>query len=147
MPPMANDARAGFIPIVTAPARQIVPVERFVVKIARGPLWHPGEHILLRDQSPARVLAKFRLRKFVCEIQAGANPDDEDTSPALCDTVMLRIQDLPFDLVPGQPVSAKLIVQQLPVLAIGHAIYVFDDERLWANDAQNPVELLIQEID
>ena len=54
---MANDARTRFTPIVPASAREIVPMERFVVEVAGGPLRHPGKHILLRDQSPARAPA------------------------------------------------------------------------------------------
>ena len=56
---------------------------------------------------------------------------------------MLSIQNLPFSLIAGHPVSAKLIIEELPVLTIGHPVDVFDDECLRANDTENPVKLLI----
>ena len=62
----------------------------------------------------------------------------------MSDPMMLRVEYLPGNAVASQPVTRELIVQQLAVVAISHAVYVLDNERLGADDSKYAVEVLIQ---
>jgi hypothetical protein len=61
--------------------------------------------------------------------------------------VVPGIHDSPFDLIPRQPIAAKLIVEQCTAFPVSHSIHIFNDECKRLDASQCSVELPIEKID
>ncbi len=142
--PVADNARARLIPVMSPVPRQVEPVERLVVEFARGPLRHAAQHVSLTDGIPSGSATRLRAGERVLETQIGSDSYDENTPTILGDPVITCVQDPPLDPVTRQSVPAKLVVQELSVVSVCHAIHVLDYECFRRENPQNAIELPIQ---
>jgi hypothetical protein len=80
-------------------------------------------------------------------LKIGAYAYNKDSPTALCDSEVLSVEDLPLNTVSGEPITAKLILQQFLIGAVRHAIDVFDDKSFGLYDSEHSIELLVQKVD
>jgi hypothetical protein len=146
MPPVPDNTWTRVVPVVPALAREVVPMKRFVTELAGRPLRKALQHCLLADGAWLPSVSEAWKRKLVFKIQIRPDADNEYPFARLGDSIMLRIENAPFDPVTGYSVPAELVVEQLPVLTKGHSVNILDDERFRRDGAKNPVKLLIQVI-
>jgi hypothetical protein len=59
---------------------------------------------------------------------------------------MLCVESSPCNTITGQPVTLELITEENVIVAVRHAIDVFDDEGFWQHNPQHPIKLTIEEI-
>ncbi len=86
------------------------------------------------------------LWEHVVRAEVRARAHQEDTPAALGNSEVHRVQNLPTHVVTRKPESAKLVLQQPSIFAVGHAIYIFDHKGFWSRDSENTVKLTVKEV-
>src|SRR5258708_27210895 len=118
-------------------------MEFFVAEGAFGPLRKPAQNVSLGFGFPASRCAVMRSWELIVEVDVRAYSDNEDTSAVLSDAVLFCVQHLPLHMVTSEPIPTELIVQKLPVFAVGHPVDVLNDKSFRTDGAEHAVKLLV----
>jgi hypothetical protein len=147
MPPVADDARTGLVPGPMSISGQVIPMEFLVAVIASWPAWHSPNRVTLCPIREYATRPVRRLRKLINTSDITANTNQEYTPSSLWDAIILSIQNIPSDAVPGKTIPADLVSQKDPVLPIEHPVNILDDKGSRSDYAEDSVEFLVQKID
>jgi len=66
--PVSHDAGALISPWLAPLAREVIPVERFIIEFAVRPAWKPVQEVTLSEKGLFSTLAVGRIRKIVFEV-------------------------------------------------------------------------------
>jgi hypothetical protein len=102
--PVPDDAWALFAPWEAPLSREIIPMERLLIKFSPRPTRKMSYYVALRSKRAAARSVR-RLRKAVLEVKARPNPYEKNASPILRDSKILSIQHCPLDPVAGHSVT------------------------------------------
>ena len=89
--PVADNTRTGLSPRMPSPARQIVPMKRFVIEFALRPGRHVADYIALTDERLSCSGSVCRPRELILKVNVAPDTHEENPSSILSNAKVSRV--------------------------------------------------------